>query len=684
MTELVGLIWLGTGLLGLVGTAYLLACCMRIASAIEFVVAVYVLSWTWIVGIAFLLSPAGLVTRGWLTGAIGCGFVGAFAAWHLCGRPQPPTFRHMSPSVRSALHEPAVAALAVAVALGVAYTLALALFTPANEGDALAYHLVRAASWKQEHMLGYVENAVDLRLNVNPPNAEIGQLATMLLSGNDRYVALPQLAAYGVLVLAVVGLARRVGFGTTEAIFGGLVFATLPVVVVQASGALNDLVVASFLAAAALFALRPGSLSLLFVAFTVGLALGTKFTAALALPALIVVAALGRPRQPWLSLAAAGFAGIALGSGWYLLNLAETGELDGGLAEAADQRVELSLPAITTEAMRLTLDLVDMSGAPRPHSTLYFASAGVIALLGLWTARRSIGQGMGFAAASIVVACIYFVPRLVAEGQDLVIRAWSALGHPDTAPFEAAWDLNEEADPVLSWYGPLGALLLCLGTVAVVVLWRREKLPRVVLGFVLAPWMLLLTLSLTVVWDPFRGRFLVFGVALAAATWGALARWPAVAGAVAAVGVTSLALALANYQGRPSGLADVWPRDEPPVVSVSSIWAASRPEAQARLRPQEGEEIVYDYFAKTVPDDAAVAVVARENEYLSPYFGSRLSRNVALVSEGDAAPEPAEWLVIPPASNARRCRIAWTRELALESGWRIERRIGPDTCLEDR
>jgi hypothetical protein len=613
VTELVGLIWLGTGLLGLVGTAYLLACCMRIASAIEFVVAVYVLSWTWIVGIAFLLSPAGLVTRGWLTGAIGCGFVGAFAAWHLCGRPQPPTFRHMSPSVRSALHEPAVAALAVAVALGVAYTLALALFTPANEGAALAYHLVRAAPWKQEHMLGYVENAVDLRLNVNPPNAEIGQLATMLLSGSDRYVALPQFAAYGVLVLAVAGLARRVGFGTTEAIFGGLLFATLPVVVVQASGALNDLVVASFLAAAALFALRPGNVSLLFVSLAVGLALGTKFTAALALPALIVVVALGRPRQHWPSLAAAGFAGIALGSGWYLVNLAETGELDGGLAEAADQRVELSLPAIT-----------------------------------------------------------------------LVIRAWSALGHPDTAPFEAAWDLNEEADPVLSWYGPLGALLLCLGTVAVVVLWRREKLPRVVLGFVLAPWMLLLTLSLTIVWDPFRGRFLVFGVALAAATWGALARWPAVAGAVAAVGVTSLALALANYQGRPSGLADVWPRDEPPVVSVSSIWAASRPEAQARLRPQEGEEIVYDYFAKTVPDDAAVAVVARENEYLSPYFGSRLSRNVALVSEGDAAPEPAEWLVIPPASNARRCRIAWTRELALESGWRIERRIGPDTCLEDR
>jgi hypothetical protein len=45
--------------------------------------------------------------------------------------------------------------LAVAVSLGAAYTVALAFFTPVNEGDALAYHLARVAFWRQEHGIGY-------------------------------------------------------------------------------------------------------------------------------------------------------------------------------------------------------------------------------------------------------------------------------------------------------------------------------------------------------------------------------------------------------------------------------------------------------------------------------------------------------------------------------------------------
>ena len=40
-------------------------------------------------------------------------------------------------------------------------------------------------------------NASDPRLNGNPPGAEIGVLATMLLSGGDRYAALPQVLALG-------------------------------------------------------------------------------------------------------------------------------------------------------------------------------------------------------------------------------------------------------------------------------------------------------------------------------------------------------------------------------------------------------------------------------------------------------------------------------------------------------
>ena len=157
------------------------------------------------------LSPLALVTRGWLTAGIAAALVGALAAWGASGRPRPPSTRRSLDALGSALRRPAVAVLAVAVGIGAAYTFALAFFTPVFEGDAHAYHLARAAFWKQAHEIGYIANALEPRLNVNPPNAEIGQLATMLLSESDRYVALPQLGAYLALTLAVVGLGRCAG-----------------------------------------------------------------------------------------------------------------------------------------------------------------------------------------------------------------------------------------------------------------------------------------------------------------------------------------------------------------------------------------------------------------------------------------------------------------------------------------
>src|SRR5207244_2662465 len=82
-----------------------------------------------------------------------------------------------------------------------------------------------------------------------PPHGEIGSLFAMVLGPGDRFVGLVQTVAYLVTTVGVVGLARRIGLSPREAVFGGLVFATLPIVVLQASTAQNDLLVASFLVA---------------------------------------------------------------------------------------------------------------------------------------------------------------------------------------------------------------------------------------------------------------------------------------------------------------------------------------------------------------------------------------------------------------------------------------------------
>lgn len=681
MTELTSLLLLAAGLGALAATGVLGACCLRVQSPIEFLLATYVLGWSWLVALILVLSPPGLVTRGWLMAGIGAGLVAVVAAWFACARPRPPALLHAAAALRRALREPAIAALAVAVSLGVSYTCALAVFTPVNEGDAHAYHLARAAFWRQAHELGYVASALEPRLNVNPPNAEIGQLATMLLSGSDRYVALPQLAAYAALVLGVAGLARRIGLTRPESVFGALAFATLPVVAVQASGALNDLVVASFLTIAAVFAMRTGRASLLLLALSLGLAVGTKFTAVLALPALAVVVALVRPARQWAAIAIAGAGGLLIGSAWYVLNLVETGAIDGGLADAAEQRVELSFATVAWTATHFTFDLVDMSGAGRPYAWLFVAAALVLAGIGVVRARRSLLHAVPFLLGALLAAGIAVLPTVAWVHERTVFKAWLLLGSPDPGPPGSSSNLNVDADAVQSWFGPLGMLLITALPVIAIVLRLRGRVSTAFVALTLGPWLLLLTFSLTIVWDPWRGRFLIFGVALAAATWGFLMRWPAAAGTAAAIGAIALALSLANHLGKPSGLSDVWAPTNTTWASTRSIWGAPRWDAQTRLRLGEDEGIVYRYLETHVPTDARLTLALRGNDFIFPYFGARLTRHVSLVPSGGSLPADAEWLVVSPSKRVAHCPDAWRQELSLESGWRIERRLAPDACV---
>lgn len=667
MTELGGLLLLVAGFGALAATGSLVACCLRLRSPIEFVLAAYLVSWTWLVAVTLALSPARWVTRAGIGGGVGAGLLCALVVWLACGRPRAPRLGPALARARAALRHPAVLALAVAVAVGTTYVGALAFFTPANDWDALAYHLARASLWKQQHGLGYVDTADDSRLNVNPPNAEIGQLATMLLSESDRYAAVPQLLAYGMLALSVAGLARRAGLGPSEAVFAALAFATLPVVALQASGALNDLVVASFLTAAAFFALGVGSAPLVLTACAIALAVGTKFTGLLALPTLAFVLAVGRSPRRWPGLLLAGAAGLALGSTWYVVNLLETGHLDGGSAGEFDQRADVSPAGTTTTALRLALAFVDMSGAPWPTSLLFFVGACTLAAVGWMRARRSRAQGIALATAAVVTAGVVAYPVVWELGVRAVYKIGLVLGTSEALLDGIGWGLNTRAEPTFAGYGPLALLLLAAGSTAALVGWLRGRRPALVLALAAAPWVLLVTLALTLVWDPWRERFLLFGVALAAATWGVLLRSNALAMATAAIGSTALFLTLAGYHGKPSGL-----------LAEPSIWGDPRWAVQTRL---SGPRETLRFMEENVPENARIGISLPGNHHLHPYFGPRLSRHVSLVPrDGGEPPADIEWLVIGPQTSVRRCRDAWQPEF-IDQDWHVERRIGPDACL---
>ena len=148
-----------------------------------------------------------------------------------------------------------VLGLAVVAVLG--YAVALGLATPQNDFDTLVDHLWRAGLWMQNRGGRLPECACAPYINAYPPHGEMGVLATMVLGGADRYVALVQASAYVALGVGVVGVARGLGPPASRgACSAALLVATLPVIALQASTAQNDLLVASFLLAASVLLAR--------------------------------------------------------------------------------------------------------------------------------------------------------------------------------------------------------------------------------------------------------------------------------------------------------------------------------------------------------------------------------------------------------------------------------------------
>ena len=212
--------------------------------------------------------------------------------------------------LRALARDRVIAVLAVVCLLEVGFILALALFTPPTERDALGYHLQRGLLWMQESEVeDNVNDVTDARLNEAPWNAELLQAATMLVSGSVRWVGLVQVAALLFAVArAIYGIGVRVGLERRQATFGALLFATLPVVALQAPAALNDLVVASLVAVAAFFALGRTRAEIGLGCVAIALLVGTKGTAFIALPVLLAVVVLAQrghlPCGRWPSSAA--------------------------------------------------------------------------------------------------------------------------------------------------------------------------------------------------------------------------------------------------------------------------------------------------------------------------------------------------------------------------------------------
>ena len=270
------------------------------------------------------------------------------------------------------------------------YSAALALFTPPSEDDALTYHLIRSAFWKQDHAVGWVHDTIDLRANVSPPVAEIAVAASMVLDQGERFVALPQLTALPVAGLAVYGIGRRIGLGRRAAALGGLAVPLLPDGLIQSSTAMNDVVPAALTAAIALFVLRAGAADVAVAAIALALLLGTKTAAVFVLPSLALLVLATTPARRWLALAAVGLAAVAVGSAWYVVNEVETGDASGGLDSEHLSNDGLDPVAALARLMRYATSAIELPGGIGLDKYLYVVAGVVLVVVALALRRRAL------------------------------------------------------------------------------------------------------------------------------------------------------------------------------------------------------------------------------------------------------------------------------------------------------
>jgi hypothetical protein len=656
-----------------IATAWLVAASLRLTRTLDFLLAAYLAATAEILVVSLALSPGKMFTRGWLLAFSALVLVAAALLWNARGRPRPPSMRQSARHLGDVLRDPVVAVPAAVVSGAVAYLGVLAIATPPNSFDVLWYHFPRAAFWAQQHAVGYVPQTNDLRLDVFPPAAEIVSAWAMLLAGNERFASLFQLLALVATMLAICGIARRIGLERRDAVFGSLLFATLPVVLLQASTALNDVVLASFVVLAVHFLLADSRTGLALGSLSLALAMATKPTALLALVLLLVMAAVLAPPRRWIALVIAGLAGIAVGGFWYGVNRVELGSFIPRFAPSNEMPSHAAQHVrIPAQLARLAIDAIDPAGAVGRDRYLYAVAAALIVAGALIVASRRNARGValvGILAGALVLVPIGF--HFVHEhALDLYRRALDRWGEERLAMLGTARD-PVDPSPFVSWYGPLGLLAFPVAVVLAVMETRRKRLRWNVVVLALAPLLYMVIIALGIGYSEFHGRYLMPAVALGAVTWGLLARIRALAWAAVAIAITTAVLAVVHYREKPAGFAVLGGQ------AHVSIWSRSRLEAFAGANARGGSGPLTILEQEAWPGDT-VALRIRQDDVSYPYFGADLDRRVVFVAgNGVGLSSEVEWLVVAPGLQVpTACPEAWRSLPTGEPGWRLYRRVG--------
>jgi len=250
--------------------------------------------------------------------------------------------------------------LALVVLIAVAI-LIVALAVPPNGYEVLHYHMSRVAHWAQNRSVAPYATGVETQ-NSRPPLSDFAILSLYLLSGGDRFAALPQwFAMLGSLV--GVGALTSMLLPKRSAIILAVVYcATLPVGIAQASSPEADYIVAFFAICLAceILTLAQGHrpwMPILFSGIAAGLAIATKPSAiAFVLPLLIFLGLLVNRsislRAMLLSWVVIAGIALAINSGAFIRNVQLYGSLSDPTEISIHSNGMRNLRGLTSNLLR--------------------------------------------------------------------------------------------------------------------------------------------------------------------------------------------------------------------------------------------------------------------------------------------------------------------------------------------
>lgn len=730
---------LALGLVLVVLSSLALSACLRLRSFAGFGLAAYLIAWTTVISTTYLLSIGASLDRASLLGGLFVVAVAASALWAQQQRPVPP-FRTWLLAARDLARDRALLALGVAASLAYGYVAVIAVGTAPNDGDPLVYELTRAAFWRQQHGVGAINAAYDNRLDQSPPHAEIGQLATMLLSHSDRFVALGQFTAVFAVTLGVAGIGRRIGLVPRQAAFGALLVPFFPVVLVQSWTGFTDIVFAAFLVAACYFALGAAQVELVPFGLAVGLALGTKFLGPLLLPIVAVMVLVAQParRLGWFALA--GLTGGAFGGMWYVANGLRAKEALGGVDKTGFQ--ELAPSVVLGSLNRYVVELLDLSGAIGSDAVVFVLVGMVLAWIAAVVLVVKPPAPWWLAISTLIAGLVPFavigMDRTLAW---LSARVWDANGSVELADLLVlvfvgivlAWVavVARMAKRQAPWWLVLSALVVGLVPFAIIrmhwaLAWWSARAWDANGSTELARWFRAQPVQIDS--DGALSWFGPIGAAIVATAApltvilfrrGTFRRPALVAGfaPVVVLAIVATTIVYLPYQGRYfiSGIAlgaaawgaiARWRAMRYGIASIAivmavlclvnargkpsglellrndappGVWGMPRWEQQGLLRPTapERDEINTLRFVETyVPLDASIGVALQGNSFGFPYFGPRLTRHVVVVDKGDTVPDSIGWLVTAPGTTPLGCPAAWRAARRGPFGWGVWQRTG--------